>query len=100
MQGSSHCSKITNKCRLRREIFVIQCTFIIPFCDGRFFKFCIPFVWSQDKGVHITAIGIGTNVDKGELEKIAGERGTVVRVPNFESLSGELNGILEKVCGK
>ncbi|KAK2570892.1 Mucin-like protein [Acropora cervicornis] len=52
----------------------------------------------EDKGVNIIAIGIGSNIDKKELEKIAGERGTVVRVPNFELLSDELNGMLKKVC--
>lgn len=77
-------------------------TCIIPFCDGDLskLKFPIPFVWSQDKGVNIIAIGIGSNIDKKELEKIAGERGTVVRVPNFESLSDELNDMLKKVCSK
>ena len=81
-------------------MFVIKCTCIILFCDGDLFKFPTLFVWSQDKGVNIIAIGIGSKIDKKELEKIAGERGTVVQVPNFDLLSDELNDMLKKVCSK
>ena len=54
----------------------------------------------QDKGVSITAVGIGSGIKESELKKIAGNRGSWMKVPNFDSLSEKLNELLADVCGK
>ena len=58
------------------------------------------FIEQKDKGVNIIAVGIGKRIKKSELQKIAGERGSVVQVPDFDALAGKINEILAEVCGK
>ena len=54
----------------------------------------------QDKGVTIFAIGIGSGIKDSELQKMAGERGSWMKVPNFNSLADKLNQLLVGVCSK
>ena len=58
------------------------------------------FVCYQDIGVNIIAVGIGKNIAKKELQKIAGDRGSVIQVPDFDSLEQKLSEILKDVCSK
>lgn len=46
------------------------------------------------------AIGIGSGIKDKELQKIAGERGTWMKVPDFDSLGDKLNELLVGVCSK
>ena len=46
------------------------------------------------------AIGIGSGIKDRELAKIAGERGSWMKVPNFDSLADKLNEMLLDVCSK
>jgi len=46
------------------------------------------------------AIGIGSSIKDSELKKIAGDRGTWIKVPDFDSLGDKLDEILVGVCGK
>lgn len=45
-------------------------------------------------------MGIGSGIKKEELEKIAGERGSVIQVADFSALAEKLSEILVKVCSK
>lgn len=54
----------------------------------------------QDSGVSICAVGIGSGIKEDELKQIAGNRGSYMKVPNFDSLSEKLNELLVDVCGK
>ena len=62
----------------------------------RFFS----FVSSKDRGVNIIAVGIGRRIAKKELENIAGNRGSVIQVADFEALAKNLGVILKEVCGE
>lgn len=52
----------------------------------------------EDMGVNIIAIGIGSGIKDSELEKMAGDRGTWMKVPDFDSLADKLNELLVGVC--
>ena len=60
----------------------------------------ISFVSSKDRGVNIIAVGIGRRIAKKELENLAGNRGSVIQVADFEALAENLRVILKEVCGE
>lgn len=52
------------------------------------------------KNVHITAIGIGKGINVDVLHEIAGERGNVVMVSDFDKLLDSFDKIKEAACCK
>lgn len=75
---------------------------LLIFTDGNTAKESAPYSETvpplEDKGVTIVAIGIGSSIKDSELKKIAGDRGTWMKVPDFDSLGDKLNEILVGVC--
>ena len=56
------------------------------------------FLFLQEKGVYIVAIGVGRKTFYDELEKIAGEN--VLMVTDFDHLLGRLKEIETVICGE
>ena len=52
----------------------------------------------QEKDVHIVTVGIGEKIDTKTLKLIAGEKGTVLNVANFQKLQEEIDKIKSSVC--
>jgi len=50
------------------------------------------------EGVSIVAVGVGKNVQRDNLQKIAGARGKVIIIRNFQSLIAQLTQILNTAC--
>ena len=56
--------------------------------------------YTQAKGVHRIAVGIGKQIKTEELETIAGSPDRVVNAASFDALEKELDKIREVTCSK
>lgn len=75
---------------------------LVVFTDGNTAKKSAPYSETvpplEDRGVNIIAVGIGRRIAKKELENLAGNRGSVIQVADFEALAENLRVILKEVC--
>ena len=52
------------------------------------------------KGVTIVTVGIGKNVQWNDLKRIAGTKGKVIKIDNFQTVMTRLTQILNTACGE
>lgn len=57
-------------------------------------------LFQKKKGVKIIAVGIGDNINREFLRKVAGTKGKVITMKSFTELNAKIGEVLDKGCGE